>query len=333
MACFLRCAHRAVSSYRFFVLGTLALCLFQVGCCSVHISTSGKKCGVGLAQSACGSSDCGSTACGESCQTGIQDRDPLFDGTLRHRVKHKIGSCANSIACAGGCGEVYYDESINDPRRCDPCDQSGNWTGESGHCGPWYTKLGHLWGIPYKGSQGCPGGSCLTGGSCLKGGCGKSLCGKGLCGKSGCTGGCDASSHTQGVVHGGHAHGGGSHCASCQHAADSSYSTHEFHGGNIHSGDILGDESGVIYGDVGQGTSSPSMSQPSPTPATPRSNASPNLQQPSIEQPALPNSVPAAGSSAQQRMKLHQRSDRSDPNGKLSVQLVNGQRRLVVQPQ
>jgi hypothetical protein len=81
----------------------------------------------------------------------------------------------------------------------------------------------------------------------------------------------------------------------------------------------------VIYGDVGQGTSSPSMSQPSPTPATPRSNASP--------QPALPNSVPAAGSSAQQRMKLHQRSDRSDPNGKLSVQLVNGQRRLVVQPQ
>ena len=321
MACYLRCAHRAVSTYRFFVLGALALCLFQVGCCSVHISTSGKKSGMGLSHAACGSTACGSTACGDSCQSGVQDRDPLFDGTLRHRVKHKIGSCANSIACAGGCGEVYYDESINDPRRCDPCDQSGNWTGESGYCGPWYTKLGHLWGIPYKGAQGCSSGSCLTGG------CGKSLCGKSLCGKSGCTGGCDASSHTAGTVHGGHSHGGGSHCASCQHAAEGGYSVNEVYGG-----EMLGDESGVIYGDASQGISSPSMSQPSPTPATPRIDASPSSQQPSLEQPALPNSVPAAGSSAQQRMKLHQRSDRSDPNGKLSVQMVNGQRRLVVQP-
>jgi len=277
---------------------------------------------MGLSHTACGSTACGSTACGDSCQSGVQDRDPLFDGTLRHRVKHKIGSCANSIACAGGCGEVYYDESINDPRRCDPCDQAGNWTGESGYCGPWYTKLGHLWGIPYKGAQGCSSGSCLTGG------CGKSLCGKSLCGKSGCTGGCDASSHTAGTVHGGHSHGGGSHCASCQHAAEGGYSVNEVYGG-----EMLGDESGVIYGDASQGNSSPSMSHPSPTPATPRIDASPSLQQPSLEQPALPNSVPAAGSSAQQRMKLHQRSDRSDPNGKLSVQMVNGQRRLVVQPQ
>ena len=322
MACYLRCAHRAVSTYRFFVLGALALCLFQVGCCSVHISTSGKKSSMGLSHTACGSTACGSTACGDSCQSGVQDRDPLFDGTLRHRVKHKIGSCANSIACAGGCGEVYYDESINDPRRCDPCDQAGNWTGESGYCEPWYTKLGHLWGIPYKGAQGCSSGSCLTGG------CGKPLCGKSLCGKSGCTGGCDASSHTAGTVHGGHSHGGGSHCASCQHAAEGGYSVNEVYGG-----EMLGDESGVIYGDASQGNSSPSMSHPSPTPATPRIDASPSLQQPSLEQPALPNSVPAAGSSAQQRMKLHQRSDRSDPNGKLSVQMVNGQRRLVVQPQ
>jgi len=101
----------------------------------------------------------------------------------------------------------------------------------------------------------------------------------------------------------------------------------------VYGGEMLGDESGVIYGDASQGNSSPSMSHPSPTPATPRIDASPSLQQPSLEQPALPNSVPAAGSSAQQRMKLHQRSDRSDPNGKLSVQMVNGQRRLVVQPQ
>jgi hypothetical protein len=141
-------------------------------------------------------------------------------------------------------------------------------------------------------------------------------------------------------MHEGHAHGGGTHCASCQHAAEGGYS-----GNEVLGNEVLRDESGLTYGDISQGISAPSISQPSPTPATPRSietprsnetlrsNETPSLQQPSLEQPALPNSIPATGSSAQQRMKLHQRSDRSDPNGKLSVQMVNGQRRLVVQPQ
>lgn len=77
---------------------------------------------------------------------------------------------------------------------------------------------------------------------------------------------------------------------------------------------------GLNYGGSEQGASGSGVIRSEPTPAT---------------RPAAPAAEAGAGvgSSAQHRMRLHQRSDRTDPNGKLSVQLVNGQRRLVAQPQ
>lgn len=286
MAYFSRCAPRASNAYRL-VFGLVAASLFQVGCCSVHISTAGNKCGLGAGcapKLGCElGGGCGVADCGGVCQDVGGAKDPLFDGTLGHRVKHKIASCASGIACAGGCGEVYIDEAISDPHRCDSCDNSGNWVGGSGSCLPWYSKLGHLWGIPYQGGD-CPQGSCITGG-CL---------GKGFLGGLG---------HHGRVVYPRESFVGQSHCASCQ----GSHGVVD--GGGFEEGAV---ESGVPVHD--------GVIRSEPTPAT----------RPSV---APADAAGGAGSSAQHRTRLHQRSDRADPNGKLSVQLVNGQRRLVAQPQ
>ncbi len=305
MACFSRCAPRASKAYRL-VLGIVATTLLQVGCCSVHISTAGSKGGLG---SACGpkfgcesGAGCGVAGCGGACQDFGGGKDPLFDGTLRHRVKHKIASCASGIACAGGCGEVYVDEAINDPHRCDPCDASGNWTGEAGGCLPWYGKLGHLWGIPYQGGD-CSQGSCLSGG-CV---------GKGFLGGLG---------HHGRVVYSRGSVAGTSTCASCQGSRGGfnggGYEGLGFEEGALENGVPMHD--GVIYEGSDHGGSGAGVMRSEPTPAT---------------RPAVPvdGSAGGAGSSAQNRIRLHQRTDRGDPNGKLSVQLVNGQRRLVAQPQ
>jgi len=125
-----------------------ALLLIQTGCCTIDLT-------------------CNSGGCGNSCGPSFA-KDPLFDGTLRHRVKGKIHSCANKVACAGGCGEVYWDESINDPAVCDRCDASGNWVGHRGACSPLFVQLSQLWGTPYRAS--CASSSCSTG-SCASGTC------------------------------------------------------------------------------------------------------------------------------------------------------------------
>ncbi len=123
-----------------------ALALIQTGCCTIDLS--------------CNSGGC-SSGCGPGFAKDPLAKDPLFDGTLRHRVKGKIHSCANRVACAGGCGEVYWDESINDPAVCDRCDDSGHWVGHSGSCSPWFVQFAQLWGTPYRAS--CPTGSCASG--------------------------------------------------------------------------------------------------------------------------------------------------------------------------
>ncbi len=301
MAYFSRCAPRASKAYRL-VLGLVAASLLQVGCCSVHISTAGSKCGLGTG---CGpklgcelGGGCGVADCGGACQDVGGAKEPLFDGTLRHRVKHKIASCASGIACAGGCGEVYVDEAISDPRRCDSCDNSGNWVGGSGGCLPWYSKLGHLWGVPYQGGD-CSQGSCLTGG-CL----GKGFLGGGL-------------GHHGRVVYPRESVVGQSHCSSCQ-GSHGVLDGGGFEEGAVESGVQLHD--GVIYGGSEHGASGAGVIRSESTPAA---------------RPSIPPAEAAGGtgSSAQHRIRLHQRSERTDPNGKLSVQLVNGQKRLVAQPQ
>jgi hypothetical protein len=67
---------------------------------------------------------------------------------------------------------------------------------------------------------------------------------------------------------------------------------------------------------MGQNLSNPAPRQV-PTPAAPKVSS------------GLESATP---SNAQNRMRLHQRSGQSDPNGRLSAQLVNGHKRLISTP-
>lgn len=98
-----------------------------------------------------------------------------------------------SLACNGcgeceGCGELYVDPWVNEPANCcDPCDQCGNYGGQScGRCRTMFNGIASLWGYRC-GDCGCGDTSC---GGCDAGGCDSGGCG---CGESSCDGGCDAS--------------------------------------------------------------------------------------------------------------------------------------------
>lgn len=244
-----------------------ALFIMQSGCCTIDIG-------------------CGTRPCGPTCQTGYghgSSRDPLFDGTLRHRVKGSLHSCANRVACAGGCGEIYWDESVNDPAVGDRCEPWSSGSGNCVSCSPWFVRLARLWGTPYSpdcGQANC--GTCLGHGSLVSH----------LKGHLPCRS-CAAS------------HGGiSSECPTCGHGPCHETYLDEGSSEVIHDG-------AVIHHNSGSATSGP-------TPAKPRA----------IE--STPTTVP---SNAQQRMRLHHRSGQSDPNGRLSAQLVNGHKHLVSNPQ
>jgi hypothetical protein len=83
----------------------------------------------------------------------------------------------------------------------------------------------------------------------------------------------------------------------------------------IYDGETSGETSGETY-DNGQTLSNPTPMQV-PTPAAPRASQ--------VSESATP-------SNAQNRMRLHQRSGQSDPNGRLSAQMVNGHKRLISTP-
>ena len=264
-----------------------ALVLSQSGCCTIDLN-------------------CGTRACGSSCGPAMA-RDPLFDGTLRHRVKGRVHSCANKIACAGGCGEIYWDESINDPAVGDRCDHVGMGSAGCGSCSPWFVRLAKLWGTPYRAScgsgtcaSGCSDGSCLGHGSLMN-----HLQGQG---------GVFSNSH----AHGSHVQGGCRSCSSCSQGSRSM----DLDG--VHDQEVIYD-SGIHNGNVIHEGEYPS--KPAPTPANPR------VSEPRVSEPReSEGQQSAAPSSAQQRMRLHQRPSQTDPNGRLSAQLVNGQRRLVSNP-
>jgi hypothetical protein len=276
------------------ILAILSLSLG--GCCSIDLT-------------------CGSGACSKSCGPSIA-RDPLFDGTLKHRVAHSVHSCANQVACAGGCGEVYWDESIDDPAVIDRCDHQGLGAASCGSCNPWFVPMARLWGTPYRAS----------------------------CGEAACSSGCNDSACGQSTTHGHHSalvdhlrgHRGSigsglvgaipsrtipahrNHCSSCQRG-----SSRSVHGETIYEGEApgesYGEPQGESYGEsyeMGQTLSNPAPRQV-PTPAAPKVSS------------GLESATP---SNAQNRMRLHQRSGQSDPNGRLSAQLVNGHKRLISTP-
>lgn len=100
------------------------------------------------------------------------------------------GPVAFGTSCDGcgeceGCGELYIDPWINHPADCcDPCDQCGNFNGQScGKCRSVFKGFASLWG--YRCDAGCS--DCVH--STCDAGCG--LAASGGCCDSSC-GGCDS---------------------------------------------------------------------------------------------------------------------------------------------
>ncbi|MCU0711417.1 MAG: hypothetical protein MUC43_05125 [Pirellula sp.] len=66
-------------------------------------------------------------------------------------VLHRVADRLRSVNCNTGCGEVYWDEQINEPRVCDPCCFNGGYVGGSdcGRCPGGLARLRELWGFRY----------------------------------------------------------------------------------------------------------------------------------------------------------------------------------------
>jgi len=104
---------------------------FLSGCCCVQRPVGCGSCGL-------------SSAC-DGAYTG------LLHGELAGRIRN-----AMTGGCCSGCGEVYYDEQINEPPICDPCCGNGEFTGSScGPCRPLFARLRDLWCAPCASGCGC----------------------------------------------------------------------------------------------------------------------------------------------------------------------------------
>ena len=114
----------------------LGLMASHVGCCSIRMVGDG--CDMGECGGARG---CDGTG---SC------------GNLRSRIANRI----RSTNCGSGCGEIYWDEQINEPPVCDPCGCNGEFEcGGGGSCPSALRRLRNLWGYRYVPSN-C--GECST---------------------------------------------------------------------------------------------------------------------------------------------------------------------------
>lgn len=111
------------------LVSLLTLCL-HVGCCSVQFSGG------------CGAS------CMPACETGCVDScGPGFGAGLGGPLVSRL----RGAHCDSGCGEVYWDEQINEPRQCDPCGCDNSFVGGTGCgvCPGGLHRLRELWGFRY----------------------------------------------------------------------------------------------------------------------------------------------------------------------------------------
>ncbi len=114
----------------------LGLLLSHVGCCSIRMMGDG-----------CGSGPCGG-GCSDGCEPldfgdhmGFGDHTAPFAG-----IGHRVADHIRSKHYSSGCGEIYWDEQINEPPVCDPCGCDGEFTGDTCRsCPTALRRLRNLW--------------------------------------------------------------------------------------------------------------------------------------------------------------------------------------------
>lgn len=136
---------------------------YQGDCDKMGLGLGGRNgvgcCAGGCDDGSCEGGDCSGPACGGCGGCGACCPNP-------------IKTLWRSLTCSSGCGEIYFDEWINDPpEHCDPCDDNGGYIGPQGSCRRWLHGL--------KGQRGgCGCGACSAPvSSCRTRGC--SSCGSG----------------------------------------------------------------------------------------------------------------------------------------------------------
>lgn len=301
-------------------LGLCCLSMLQVGCVRIQLAGESGHTGwlhhdarqhavVAGAGCECSSCDAGPSGCRDGCDDGcgIPGLQPLFDTNWCGLIKQSFCHCGNKLACQGACGEVYWDEHINEPPVCDPCGAQGTFVGGGCvSCKPWYGRWRDLWGYRYD-APGCT--SCASSGVGIGHGHG-----------------------VYGQPARGHASAG---CTSCNHGGEAV----------VHEGS-WGDSQSVYSESIGSGatpsTTAPHTNAPSPTPAKPKVVPTPD---PSASHRGTQRGAAVAKSSVGTRSKTPARltSTQKVPASKpmtnveedapiprqLTVETVNGQKRLV----
>ena len=116
----------------------------HIGCCTVRMVGDGCETGTCGGGSGGGGIGCGGIG---GC------------GTLRSRLADRI----RGMNCGSGCGEIYWDEQINEPPVCDPCGCDGEFEcGRNGSCPTALGRLRNLWGYRYVPSNCGECNSCET---------------------------------------------------------------------------------------------------------------------------------------------------------------------------
>jgi hypothetical protein len=126
-------------------LGVLTTLALQIGCCSIHVDYEGPHCGI---RPVCSEPACPDESCAAEGACTINGL-----GHVRHSLAVLKSQARHNLTCGSGCGEVYWDEHINEPPVCDPCGCNNQWVSDGTHCKPWYARLRDLWGHPYHASD------------------------------------------------------------------------------------------------------------------------------------------------------------------------------------
>lgn len=138
----------------------LAALSLQIGCCSIHVDYKGPHCGY---KHVCLAPECPEDVCVEEAACQINGVSHLKNSlaTLHSRAKYHL-----TCGAGAGCGEVYWDEHINEPPVGDPCGCNNEWTGGYGYYRPWYWRLRDLWGYRYAPSACSSDAECGACGDC-----------------------------------------------------------------------------------------------------------------------------------------------------------------------